>query len=71
MVPGAHPMLRILGREPMVPLTAAWIAYRPGADVRREDVGTIIVNRELATRIERVTERELEETGFRSQAIAG
>jgi hypothetical protein len=64
-------MLRILGREPMVPLTAAWIAYRPGADDLRERIGTIIVNRELATSIKRVTEQELAEARQTSLAIAG
>jgi hypothetical protein len=69
--PGADPMLRILGREPMVPLTAAWIAYRPVADLWRRRVGTIIVNRELATRIERVTEQELAQAELTSVANAG
>jgi hypothetical protein len=69
--PGANPMLRILGREPMVPLTAAWITYRGDTDPRLQLVGTIIVNRELATRIERVTEEELAQAGPASPAIAG
>lgn len=69
--PGAEPMLRILGPEPMVPLTEAWIAYRPGAAPRRKRMGTIIVNRELATRIERVTEEELAQAEPASPAIAG
>jgi hypothetical protein len=34
-------------------------------------VGTIIVNRELATRIARVTEEELAEAGPASAVIAG
>jgi len=68
--PGADPMVRILGRELMVPLTSAWIAYRPGADLRREHMGTIIVNRELVTSIQRVTEQELAETGLSARAIA-
>ncbi len=69
--PGAAPMLRILGWEPMVPLTAAWIAYRRGADLCCKRVGTIVVNRELATRIERVTEQELAQAEPASLAIAG
>jgi hypothetical protein len=69
--PGADPMVRILGREPMVPLTAAWIAYRPGADLRRDHVGTIIVNRELVTSVRRVTEQDLADAGLTAQAIAG
>jgi len=69
--PGANPMLRILGREPMVPLTAAWITHRGEAEPRLERVDTIIVNRELATRIARVTEEELAEAGPASAVIAG
>ena len=69
--PGADPMIRMLGRDPMVPITAAWIAYRPGADDLRDRVGTIIVNRELATRIERVSEQELAEARLTSLAISG
>jgi hypothetical protein len=69
--PGVDPMLRIRGREPMVPLTTAWIAHGPDADLRCYRVGTIIVNRELATRFERVTERELAEAGPTSLAIPG
>ena len=69
--PGADPMIRMLGRDPMVPITAAWIAYRPGADDLRDRVGTIIVNRELATRIERVTEQELAEARLTSLATSG
>jgi hypothetical protein len=57
--PGVDPMTRMRGRGPMVPLTGAWIAYRPGGDDLRDRVGTIIVNQELATRIELVTEQEL------------
>jgi len=69
--PGADPMLRILGREPMVPLTEAWIAYRRGAETWRKHVGTIIVNRELATSIKRVTEQELAVAEPATGAAAG
>lgn len=69
--PGANPMLRILGREPMVPLTAAWITHRSDGDPRLQPVGTIIVNRELATRIARVTEEELAEARPASAVVAG
>lgn len=45
--PGADPLQNVLQREPMVPLTAATIAYgQAGATVAR-DIGTIIVNRHL------------------------
>jgi hypothetical protein len=41
------------------------------AETWRKHVGTIIVNRELATSIKRVTERELAEAEPTSLAIAG
>lgn len=68
--PGVDPMVRILGGEPMVPLTGAWIAYRPGVDDLRERIGTIIVNRERASRIERVTEQQLGAARLSSLALA-
>jgi hypothetical protein len=57
--PGVGPASRIRGREPMFPLTEGWIEYRSGGALRRLPVGTIIVNRELATRIEPVAEPDL------------
>ena len=47
----------------MVPLTEAWIAYSSGGAVTRRRVGTIIVNRHLATRFASVAESDLEAAG--------
>jgi len=55
----------------MVPLTEAWIACRRGAETWRKHVGTIIVNRELATSIKRVTEQELAVAEPATGAAAG
>jgi hypothetical protein len=68
--PGVDPMVRVLGGPPMVPLTHAWIAYTPGTDDLRDRIGTIIVNRERATRIERVSEQDLDQAGFGVHLIA-
>jgi hypothetical protein len=59
-LPGGDPLARVRGRDPMIPLTEAWIAYRPGGEAWRRRVGTIIVNRHLASRFERVAAAELE-----------
>ncbi len=58
--PGVAPRDRARGSEPMIPLTEAWIAYRAGGAAWRRRVGTVIVNRDLATRIEPVSEDVLE-----------
>ena len=57
--PRADPMLRIHGPDAMIPLTEAWIAYRSGGEERTRRVGTIIVNRDLATRFEIVSAETL------------
>jgi len=69
--PGLDPTQRIRGPETMIPLTDAWISYRSGREPRRQLVDTIIVNRELATRIEAVTEDELAEAEPAAGAPAG
>ncbi len=58
--PGVDPLARVRGREPMIPLTEAWIAYRSGDATIRRRVGTIIVNRHLASRFQAVTAEDLE-----------
>ena len=58
--PDANPLARVRGREPMIPLTEAWIAYRSGGATTRRRVGTIIVNRHLVTKFTAVTQEELE-----------
>jgi hypothetical protein len=57
--PGSNPMERVRRADTMIPLTDAWISYRSGGEARRQRMETIIVNRELASRIEPVTEDEL------------
>ncbi len=58
--PGIDPLARVRGREPMIPLTEAWIAYRSGGATTSRRVGTIIVNRHLADRFQSVSEEALE-----------
>lgn len=48
-LPGGRPLVTIGQRGPMIPLTNATIAYNDGARVVAQDVGTLIVNRELVT----------------------
>jgi hypothetical protein len=52
VAPDGDAASRLRDPAPMVPLTEAWIEYRSGGDLRRWPVGTIIVNRELASRID-------------------
>ena len=47
MPPGLDPVAVMMNREPMVPLTAATIAYMLAGEVIARDVPTIIVNRAL------------------------
>ena len=55
----------------MIPLTEAWIEYRSGDDLRRRRLGTIIVNRDLAARMDPVAEVDLEAEGLPATAVAG
>jgi hypothetical protein len=55
-VSGVDPEDRLCDEGPMIPLTEAWLEYRSGVQGRRHDAGTVIVNRQLATRIEVVAE---------------
>ena len=43
--PGTDPMQNVLHRDPMIPLTAATIAYNIAGEVMARDVSTLIVNR--------------------------
>ncbi len=45
-LPGSPPLVSIRSREPMVPLTDAWIEYDDGSVHHRHHVGAIVVNRE-------------------------
>lgn len=67
---GAGALERIRGPQVMIPLTDAWISRRSGRDQLRQAVGTIIVNRDRADRIELVTEEALAEAGP-SVVVAG
>jgi len=69
--PGIGAARRIRGREPMIPLTEAWIEYRSGEELRRRRLGTIIVNRDLAARMDPVAEVDLEAEGLPAPAVAG
>jgi hypothetical protein len=57
--PGVDPMADIRDRSPMIPLTNAWAEFWAGGHRRRQWVGTMIVNRELADWIEVVAEEDL------------
>jgi hypothetical protein len=59
VAPDGDAASRLRDPAPMVPLTDAWIEYRSGGDLRRWPVGTIIVNRELASRIDVLPPGEL------------
>ena len=50
--------------SPMVPLTEAWLEYRSGDQHRREHSEAVIVNRDLATRIELTPELDSTTTGL-------
>jgi hypothetical protein len=45
-LPGIDPVHAIRRRQPMVPLTDAWIEFQLGADRQRRRVGTVVVNRD-------------------------
>jgi hypothetical protein len=44
--PGHDPLMTILRRKSMVPITDAWIDYQVGTERRRRRVGALVVNRE-------------------------
>jgi hypothetical protein len=46
-------------RPPMVPLTDAWVEYWSGGRRRRQWIGTIVVNRDLADWVRVVTDEDL------------
>jgi hypothetical protein len=57
--PGTDPLASLRHRPAMVPLTDAWLEYRPDGTPMRRSVGTIVVNREAADSIELVTDDDL------------
>ena len=46
--PGGQPLVQYARRSPMIPLTNATIAFNEAREVVARDIGTLIVNRELA-----------------------
>jgi hypothetical protein len=57
--PGGQPLVAIARRSPMIPLTNATIAFNEANQVVARDIGTLIVNRELADWVRAdITERE-------------
>lgn len=50
------PVARLRDAGPMIPLTDAWLEYRRGVERHHDRIETVIVNRDLATRIEVVVE---------------
>jgi hypothetical protein len=45
-LPGVDPVQTISRREPMVPLTEAWIEVPLGGELQRRRVGTVVINRD-------------------------
>jgi hypothetical protein len=66
--PGTDPLASILERPPMIPLTDGWIEYWPNGERRRQWIGTIVFNRDLATWVRVVAEDDLEFGGLRPTA---
>lgn len=56
---GTNPLESYRTRPPMVPLTDAWVEYWSGGRRRRQWIGTIVVNRELADWVRVVTDDDL------------
>jgi len=46
-LPGSDPIANFRRRQPMVPLTDAWVEYGSGEKRQRRRVGTLVVNRDL------------------------
>ena len=59
-LPGSAPLVAIRSREPMVPLTDAWIEYDDGTVHHRHHVGAIVVNREHIDWIAPARDNEME-----------
>jgi hypothetical protein len=46
-LPGSDPIDSLRRRNPMVPLTEAWVEYSAGGTVQRRHVSSLVINREL------------------------
>jgi hypothetical protein len=58
--PDEDPRAAITERQPMVPLTDAWLEHWPGGQLRRKWIGTMIFNRDRTDWVRIVAEEELE-----------
>lgn len=58
-LPGTDPLAALRHRKPIVPLTDAWIEYQLAGTERRQRVGTILVNRDVADWVQLSTDEEL------------
>jgi len=56
---GMEPLADVQGREPMIPLTSAWIEYWAMGRRAGQWIGTIIFNRDLTDSVEVVSEDDL------------
>lgn len=59
-LPGSPPLVALLRRQPMVPLTDAWVEYDDGSRHQRQRVGSIVVNREQIEWIGPATDSDME-----------
>lgn len=57
--PGVDASLSARERQPMIPLTDAWIEYWAGGQRKRQWVGAIVINRDLTDWIKLVTDEDL------------
>ena len=62
--PGADPLVDVMERAAVFPLTDAWIEYWSGGERRHESTGTILVNRERTDSIRLVTDDDLADGGL-------
>jgi hypothetical protein len=59
-LPGTDPVAAIRRRQPMVPLTEAWVEYVSGGVMQRHRFGTVLVNREQMDWIAPVLDEQVE-----------
>ena len=59
-LPGSDPVANFRRRQPMVPLTNAWVEYGSGDKRQRRRVGTLVVNRDLVDWIVPAIDDEVE-----------
>lgn len=59
-LPGSDPMANFRRREPMVPLTEAWVEYTSGSVRQRQRVASLIVNRHHVDWIREADDEQVE-----------